>query len=298
MNNLTHSMEQIAGFRNDWMQKEVNGLPLLFSPLLSQFSQLTHAFTTRLGGQSPKPMDSFNLGLHLFEEPWIADARANRSRLCTALSLESARLIVPNQPHSIDVLFTRQTIQTKADLEFDGITTDVINLPVLLNFADCVPIIIFDPVKNIFSGVHAGWRGTAGGIVGQAVKQLVERCQSRLSDLVAAVGPAIGSCCYPVSDEVVVALMQSVGCAAGPGASLKKRIDEIRAASLTELFVFKEDQISPDLKGINSLQLWQAGVNNVDVSNLCTACNPELFYSYRQSGGETGRQGLIAALTA
>jgi polyphenol oxidase len=292
----TQSIEQIASRKQKWIPQDIDGLTAYLSPLLSRFPQLIHAFTTRMGGETVTPMDSFNLGLHLYEEPWIADARANRTKLCTALSLKSDRLVVPNQPHSNDILFTRETISKKADLEVDGITTDADLLPLLLFTADCVPILIFDPVKPVVSIVHAGWRGTASGIVRQALKVMNEHCGSMSTELVAAIGPAIGSCCYPVNNEVVVQLMASLGHTLPPDLSAEKMMEKIKQANLDQLFDLKNGQICPDLKAINALQLLQSGVAEIDVTSLCTACNPELFYSFRQSGGKTGRQGLIAAL--
>ena len=297
MKPVAQPIEQTAFKKQDWKPENIDGLTVYRSPLLSQFPGITHAFTTRVGGKSAKPMDSFNLGLHLFEEPWISDARANRSRLCTALSLASERLVVPNQPHSTDVLFTRQPISKKTDLQADGIITDADLLPLLLFFADCVPILIFDPTKKVVSIVHAGWRGTAGSIVRQAVKSMTEHCGCQPTDLVAAIGPAIGACCYPVKNEVVLQLMDSFALSLPAQATSDQILEKIRQANLDQLFLVQDQQICPDLKGLNALQLLQAGVAEVDVSEFCTACNPEMFYSYRYSGGNTGRQGLIAALT-
>jgi YfiH family protein len=297
VNPIAESIEQIASNQNEWVLKEIDGLPLYLSPLLNQFSDLTHAFSTRNGGKTAKPMDNFNLGLHLFAEPWITDARENRAKLCAAFSLNSDRLIVPNQPHSNDILFTRETINRKADLEVDGITTDAHSLPLILFSADCVPILIFDPIKKVLSIVHAGWRGTASGIVSEALRVMNERCGSAPSDLVAAIGPAIGSCCYPVNSEVVVRLLASLGYSLPVETPVAQLLAKIKQLNLEQFFLGQDDQICPDLKAINALQLLQAGMTGIDVSNLCTACNPEIFYSYRQSGGNTGRQGLIAALT-
>lgn len=296
MNLPTHSMEEMACKKQEWTLTDIDGLTICRSPMLSQFPRLKHAFTTRLGGKSGKPMDSFNLGLHLFEEPWITDARLNRTKLCDVLSLASDRLVVPNQPHSTEVIFTREPISRKIDLEADGITTDVDLLPMLLFFADCVPILIFDPIKNVLSIVHAGWRGTAGGIARRTVKIMNERCGCSPADLVAAIGPAIGSCCYPVTADVVSKLIASLGHNVQP--QVTQLLSKLKQENLDYLFMAKDGQISPDLKAINALQLLHSGIASVDVSDFCTACNPEIFYSYRQSGGNTGRQGLLAAITS
>ena len=97
------------------------------------------------------------------------------------------------------------------------------------------------------------------------------------ADMVAAVGPAIGSCCYPTGGDVAEKLSKTISSAEG-------------------MFVERDGNVCPDLKAINALQLLESGVGEVDVTELCTACNPQTFYSHRQSGGKTGRQGAIASI--
>jgi YfiH family protein len=149
--------------------------------------------------------------------------------------------------------------------------------PLLLHFADCVPVIIFDPVTRVLCIVHAGWKGTAGSIARNGVKLMERDFGARAANMVAAIGPAIGSCCYPTGFEVAERLRQTV-------------------SSYEGLFTERQGQVCPDLKSINAMQLLDSNVAEVDVSELCTACNPQSFYSHRASGGHTGRQGAIAAL--
>jgi YfiH family protein len=183
-------------------------------------------------------------------------------------------LRVPGQVHSKRVVFAEDAHQLK---EVDAVATVSSNVPVLLHYADCVPIIIFDPRRSALAVVHAGWRGTAAMIASEAVTALVTRAGSEAWDLIAAVGPAIGSCCYPTSFEAAKSLASTV--------------------TDGELFItLRDGQPCPDLRAINAMQLLERGISTVDVSDLCTACNPQLFYSHRQSGGLTGRQGAIACL--
>ena len=158
-------------------------------------------------------------------------------------------------------------------------TTNLRGYPLLLHFADCVPIILYDPKQAAIAVVHAGWRGTATSIVQNAVKEMTENFGTRAADVIAAVGPAIGSCCYPTGDDAAEKLGRTVKDAAG----LIERPKE-------------GDQFRADLKALNAMQLLEAGVQNVDVTDLCTACRPDIFYSHRQSGGKTGRQGALAQL--
>ena len=277
------TFEEYVHTENEWHLKHVSGLPLYFSPLLSRYEgDLRHAFTTRNGGSSPAPLDSFNLGRHVKTDESRQDAMKNRRALCEALMLEFDRMVVPAQVHSDHVVFVAEP-QVVGDV--DAVVTKAKCLPLLLHFADCVPIVIFDPHTLTLAVVHAGWRGTAQRIGAKAAEAMV-KAGSNASQLVAAIGPAIGSCCYPTGDDVVLQLQSSIG----GGEGSMKRFEE------NGLFVKKDGRVHPSLKGVNAVQLRLAGVEQIDVANLCTACNPHMFYSHRQSGGNTGRQGVIASL--
>ncbi|HEY9787932.1 MAG TPA: peptidoglycan editing factor PgeF, partial [Candidatus Obscuribacterales bacterium] len=201
------------------------------------------------------------------------DALKNRFRLCETLAVPSQRLKVPGQVHSDRVVFLEETDQLR---EVDAVFTVSPDVPILLHFADCVPIILYERRKNSVCVIHAGWRGTAASIARKAVENLVNKLKADPRHMVAAVGPAIGSCCYPTSDEAAAQLATTI--------------------SEASLFIERLEQPRPDLGAINAMQLLKAGVEEVDVCNLCTCCHPELFYSHRHSGGITGRQGAIACL--
>ncbi|HEY9777634.1 MAG TPA: peptidoglycan editing factor PgeF [Planktothrix sp.] len=256
--------------QNRWQKQNVAGLPLLMSPLLAQQEGLIHAFTTRAGGQSKAPMQSFNLGRHIDDTAAREDAMANRERLCQALGADYSALTVPGQVHSNRVV----SAEEKSFSDVDSVATNLTGVPILLHFADCVPIIIYDPKARAIAVVHAGWKGTAASIVKNAVKFLSDNYGSKPVNLVAAVGPAIGPCCYPTAKEVA---------------------DKLAAtASGGDTFIQWHEQPRPDLKGLNAAQLSDLGVEKIDVTEMCTACEPAIFYSHRQSGGKTGRQGAIA----
>lgn len=270
--------------KNEWTALEIpqpgasgsRPLKLLTSPLLSAVPGLTHAFTTRLGGTSTEPLEWFNLGRHWPSEESRQDAIANRSRLCSALGLNFSRLVVPGQIHSTRVAWISEPENLP---EVDAVATVTPDTPVLLHYADCVPIIIFERELQALCVVHAGWRGTAGGIAYTAVAMLEQVLSVRAENMVAAIGPAIGDCCYPVGPDVAERL----------SASVEHRDRLIR---------LRNGKPHPDLKAINAMQLLEAGVSAVDVCPFCTACHPELFYSHRKSDGKTGRQGAIASIKA
>lgn len=264
---------------NDWKLETVNGLELIFSPLLAQQEGLTHAFTTRKGGTSRAPFDSFNLGGHIRDDEFKQDAISNRKKLLGSLSLKFEKIVVAGQVHSRNVTVIKDPQQVPNVSGVDGLTTNCPDVTLMLHFADCVPVIVFDRRKRIAAIFHAGWKGTAARISGHGVETMAAEFGSNPADMVAAVGPAIGSCCYQTGEDVALALSQTVADVDG----LIKQID---------------GKPYPDLKSINAQQLFEAGVGIVEVSNHCTACNPEMFYSHRQSGGITGRQGALICLTA
>lgn len=269
----------------EWPVKELEGLKLTTSPLLDGQQGLVHAFTTRHGGSCPSPFDNFNLGRSVGDEKVKESALKNRQRLCRALKIDHDRLHVPGQVHSGNVV--KVDGEAGQDLAgVDGLATGKRHLPVLLHFADCVPVMIYEPELKLLSIVHAGWRGTAQSIAVMGVERLKE-LGGDPRRMLAAVGPAIGTCCYPTAEDVVEKLMATVN----PGAS--RAVDKIARKGLVEE---KQGQPRPNLKAINALQLLNQGLEQVDVSDFCTSCRPELFYSHRQSGGVTGRQGAVGCL--
>lgn len=277
-------MHRSLSFR-EWPVKELDGLKLTTSPLLAAQPGLVHAFTTRHGGSCPSPFDNFNLGRSVGDEKVKESALRNRQRLCRALKLDHDRLHVPGQVHSGNVL--KVDGEARQDMAgVDGLATGKRHLPVLLHFADCVPVMIYEPELKLLSIVHAGWRGTAQSIAVMGVERLKE-LGGDPRRMLAAVGPAIGTCCYPTGEDVVEKLMATIN----PGAS--RAYDKLARKGLVEE---KQGQPRPNLKAINALQLLNQGLEQVDVSEFCTSCRPELFYSHRQSGGLTGRQGAVGCL--
>ncbi len=303
--------------KNSWPVETKNGLPLVFSPLLKKYPALVHAFTTRQGGKSQPPLDSFNVGLPKnADEQLRADVRANRAQLCQSLNVPFERLIVSGrQIHSANVVMIEAAEEPG---EVDAMATTTAGKPIIVLCADCVPILIYDPKKNTVCVIHAGWRGTAAGIGPEAVKLMRKESGSKPEDLVCAIGPSIGACCYPVGLEVVIKLVQNLS-----GESALKEIEVelsgnkdatvlkdkkwhakaqaiIENLGLSGFFNRDDGQIHIDLKAINAYQLLQSGVINLDVTDFCTFCRPDLFYSYRRAyvnnQGKSGHQGAIACL--
>lgn len=242
------------------------------------------AFSTREGGVSEGPYASLNLGIRTDDDP--ARVVVNRTRLCTAVGADADGATMGWQRHgSVVTRATPRGIVTPGTVyeHCDGLWSDERERAMLLLTADCLPIAIAraDGERPAVGILHAGWRGLLAGIVANGVRALTQeaspatppapgrKSRSRGGSLVAAIGPAIGPCCYEVGEEVASPYRQAFG-----------------------------DEIVRDRK----LDLWTAaeralratGVERVDRFDLCTACHSDRFFSHRRDDGRTGRQGVIA----
>ena len=249
-----------------------------FTSSILQCPSLAHAFSTRIGGNTPKPLDTFSMGdggSGLFTE-YI---EANRQKLCEILELDYKKLLVPQQKHTSNIAVVKS--QKEVDLsQTDGVITNQVDLPIMLLFADCTPIVLYSEQDKVLGVIHAGWRGTADKICKKAVDIFVKEFGVLPSNIKAAIGPAIGQCCYPVSEEVALKLKNSV----------ENNYDNIFKSN-NEI-----DKIKVDLKQLNAMQLKEAGVVNIDIMGYCTSCQNSLFYSYRSDNGKTGRHCVLASI--
>lgn len=232
-------------------------------------------FTTRHEGVSRPPYNSLNLGSNTFDSPH--NVEGNRSLLARAVGAGLDRLVTVKQVHGTDLLVIDAPNPDFAHfhaLECDGIITNQPQVLIGVTVADCVPVLLHDPVKGAIAALHAGWKGTAGEICKKGVAALRELFGSDPAGILAAIGPAIGPCCYEVDAPVMEAFKK------GPSGWDLHAVP--RGAGKWGL----------DLPGANRRQLKEAGLSddNISVSTMCVSCNPELFFSYRRDGGETGRQ--------
>ena len=213
-------------------------------------------FSTRLGGVSEGPYESLNLGVLTDDEE--DRVRHNRGLLAQALERERGAVAMGHQVHGAEIQVRDRVAPDEGLAQVDAQVTTSPDLTPLVLVADCVPLILTGP--GAVAAVHCGWRGVAAGIVTRAVEQVRELGGGPIT---AAIGPAIGPCCYEVGTDVLVRFA-----AQGPTLDLPGRID-------TEL-----RQLDVD----------------VHLARLCVSCNPELFFSHRRDGGVTGRQAGLAWL--
>ena len=238
-----------------------------------------HLFSTRVGGDTPAPLQEFTLSAKDYFE-YDKFAKKNLEILCKIIKADFKKLISPNQQHTdnIAILKKEEDIINIKDKPVDGIVTDLKNYPICLVFADCVPILLFDANKKVMGIVHAGWKGTAKAIVAKTVKAMVSEFFCEPKNIKAAIGAAICKKCFEVNPDVSNQL----------GVSIKNACGNI--------FLEKGDKVHVDLKLLNKIQLNEVGVNNVDVCEYCTCCDNKLFYSYRADNKITGRHGMLAMI--
>ena len=241
-----------------------NELLWLSSPLLDGCSGIRHGFSTRKGGVSLPPRDSLNLRTGCGDAP---DAlRENYRRFCAAVGTDVERTVLSRQVHETTV-----RVCTAAD----ALVTNEPDLPLLVFSADCGIILLYDPSSRSIGAVHAGWRGCAAGIVEKTVQTMVREYGARPETVLAAVGPCIGRCCFETDGDVPEAMVEVYG----PEA---------------EVFIEKRgEKYYLDLKAINALALRRAGVEHIDISDVCTYCQCDRFWSHRASHGKRGSQGAL-----
>ena len=258
------------------MEMKRNGrIHYLESQLLARAGGLVHGFTTRHEGVSRPPYNSLNLGGNTLDSPH--NVEGNRSLLARAFGTRLEKLVTVTQAHGTDLLVIDEPNPDYAHfrkLECDGIITNQPGVMIGVCVADCIPILLFDPVKRVAAAIHAGWKGSAAGIGPKGVESLLKLFGSNPHDILAAIGPGIGPCCYEVDEPVRAAFAQ-----AGNG------WDDFAVPR-------PGGKWGLDLAAANRRQLLEAGLleERVTTADQCVACQHDWFFSYRRDKGETGRQ--------
>ncbi|HEU5143275.1 MAG TPA: peptidoglycan editing factor PgeF [Solirubrobacterales bacterium] len=243
--------------------------------------------STRGGGVSERPCTSLNVGFKVEDDG--AAVLENRRRLLTAFGFELERTVWGEQVHGDRVAVVRAEDAGRGALDagsaiagVDALVTDVPGLALCATVADCVPLVLFDPVVGALGVAHAGWSGTVAKIAARTAETMAESFGSSPSNLLAAIGPSIGPDAYEVGGEVIARVHDTFGAHA--------------AELLTPL---PGGKALLDLWRANSLALIECGVQEarIEVAGISTAAHLDHFYSYR-SEGLTGRFCVVAALSA
>ena len=259
-------------------QQTRNGVVFHTADAFTAAGGVAHGFATRLGGVSTGPYAQLNLGITRPDER--AAVRENYHRFCAAIGADVTSLVMTHQVHEdtirqatrADVL---DDLLDPLDYQADGLLTNQPGLCLTIYYADCIPVLLYDPVHRAIAAVHSGWRGTAMGIAAKAVAAMCREFGCDPAGIRAAIGPCIGLCCFEVGPEVPEAMRNALGADAEP------------------FFEPRGEKYHVDLKGLNRLWLKRAGLSEIDVCPDCTKCQPERFWSHRAVGNQRGSQAAI-----
>ena len=240
-------------------------------PQWESFDGLLHGFIGRRGGRSVGAYAGLNISLRVGDDMQVV--KDNICDLKRAVGIHDGRIVTMRQVHG-DALMEVTDTETKEVGEADGVVTRERGAYLGVLTADCVPILLVAPERKVVAAVHAGWRGTLAGIGAKMVRLLDEKYGLAPSDIQAALGPAIGACCYEIQDDVARPLLTTWGMLAEP--SLERR----------------NGKRFLDLRRLNRNILETAGISPAAIFEVgpCTSCAAEEFFSYRRERAETGRQ--------
>lgn len=255
--------------------RQVDTLRIFQFDLLSS-PDISHSIFTRHGGVSPAPWDSLNVGATVGddrERVW-----ENRQRTLTAVGLGPESVYDAWQVHSADVVVVDRPRDGREMLKADGLISAAENVTLFMRFADCVPILLFDPVRGAIGLGHAGWLGTTRGSTTALVQAMVSSFNCRPEDIMAGIGPSIGPDHYTIGEDVIEKVRKALG------TSADKHLHDVG------------DKVHLDLWSANREQLEILGVRQIEVAGLCTACHVVDWFSHRQEKGKTGRFGALMAI--
>lgn len=267
------------------IEQTVDKLKFLLFENLSPYTRVFHAVSTRIGGVSPPPFHSLNLGTNT-EDVW-QNVMQNYTLLSRALQFDLQSVVTSHQVHQADIARVDTVPQRSVPFPrahaldgYDAFITARPGIVLMVRVADCVPVILYEPVKNVLALVHAGWKGTLAGIAEKTVTEMVRGWGCAAENIRAGIGPAIGPCCFTVQQDVKALFQERFPNAGG--------------------FIHEKpgNAVTIDLPEANRLQLVEAGCRDqhIELSGRCTACTLNLFFSHRGEKGKTGRFALLAGL--
>ncbi len=266
--------------------------PYLTFPNLEKLDFLKQVFTTRLGGVSSGALESLNLSYSRGDMP--ANVDENFARVAKVLGASVQDMVFTDQTHTANIRVVTEkdrgkgAIQSRDYRQVDGLITNIQGIVLCAFFADCVPVLLADPVHRAIGLVHSGWRGTAASISQVALMNMHDVYGTRPTDCFAAIGPSICRECYEVSRDVADVFFEVFGMSA---AASREEAEE------KNLFLYRKPggKYQLDLWRANELLLLDAGVpkENIFVTDVCTCCNPQILFSHRASGGQRGNLGAF-----
>lgn len=241
-------------------------------------------FSARTGGSSEYPYESFNLGLHVGDQP--ERVISNREAWAGVFSASLERMVCCQQVHGSEVILVDSELAGRGSAVYDtalpGYDAMICNTPGLLLaafFADCFPLFFFDPVQKAVALAHSGWKGVMGRIAAVTIREMAVHFHSRPEDIQVMIGPGIQQCCFEIQADLADKVRQKF-----PG--------------LPGIVYSSQAAYRWDLPATIRHILYQSGIkaNNLISCDLCTACRTDLFFSYRREGGITGRMAAVIGL--
>ncbi|NLX01928.1 MAG: peptidoglycan editing factor PgeF [Syntrophomonadaceae bacterium] len=235
------------------------------------------AFSARSGGVSQAPYNSLNMGLHVDDK--ISDVIENRRRYLELFSLTPENMVCCEQVHGNSVAVVGKEEQGRGALDYktslpgyDAMVCTTPGIMLTTFYADCIPIFLFDPCQRVVAIAHSGWKGTMGRIATETLKVMQKEYNCLPEKTEVFIGPGIGGCCFNIGEE------------------LSKQVKE-EFTRLNGILNYDSNGCTWDLQLTNRLMLEENGVRpeNIFICDLCTACNTEMFFSYRREQGGTGR---------
>jgi hypothetical protein len=239
--------------------------------------KVIHAIFTRQGGVSPAPWESLNQGgttgdsrERVIENRRIAfnNVGLKVETIFDVWQVHGTKIIATDKPRDLD----------QPHKKADGILTSQKGVTLFMRFADCVPILLFDPNLQIISIVHAGWQGTVKRIAETAVDKMVNIYHCDRENIIVGIGPSIGPDHYHVKEDVI------------------SQVTKAYPENWKNIIWQQGDSFSLDLWEANRICLEEAGIKKIEIAGLCTACNLEDWYSHRAEGSKTGRFGVLLAM--
>lgn len=269
-------------YKHGLTAENIGELEVLKAPALSVYAhKVIHAFSTRSGGVSRGDYYSLNLSWRMTDD--IENIKQNYALIVRALGLDMNNLVFAQQTHSANVVKVTKKDTHKgmflngAVRNCDALITNERGLVLAARTADCVPVLIYDPSASAVAAVHSGWKGTADNIIFNTVEAMQKAFDSRPSEMTAVIGPCIDACCYQVSKDMA----------------------ELFGEKYTEVNCIKETNgvFHLDLASVCVYQLRHCGIKpeSITISNECTSCCPQRFFSHRRDKGMTG--GMTAFIS-
>lgn len=274
---------------NPRIRQSTDSLTLIQSDILGDSNRVVHAFSTRQGGVSGGSYATLNLGASVGDDP--AAVEENRRRFFDTFGLQSSQVVRVRQVHGDGVLTVTEDLVSRRGFpgvllderyEYDALVTNLPDLALVVSTADCLPLLIHDPVHAAVAAVHAGWRSTAKRIAARALEAMATSYGTDPKDCRVAIGPGIRGCCYEVGEEVTKAM-------AGAVPSWEAHAEGTRPGHWRL-----------DLAGVNRALLETSGVRARRIADveLCTACRTDLFFSHRAEKPRTGRMMNLILIRA